>query len=266
MAVFRPPLFCYCWLMLIRTNLEKIFFAILLAFLCITIGKDWYDFYTCGAVGQCISAAGQMQYITKFVMSSCLTVLAYLMANRAFCARDGRFLRLAFCFSLLADFGFSVFNIIFPDNGSLSTVLGIGFFMVFQTILIYRHTRRDEQDKSFPKVFWIIVALAALFAGLAVAGIIGAIVAEVLVYGGFVITSMVVGILAPRKAYFPKKNALFIRWGVVAFFIGDVLVGLSMLSGEDHSVLQLISCIANNMIWLAYVPAQLMLIRGAAKE
>lgn len=252
--------------MLIRTTLEKTVFILLLLLLIATNGKDWFDLYTCGAVGQCISDAGRMQLYTKFAMSSCLTVLAFLVANRAFCVRDGHLLRFAFVFSLIADFCFSKLQVLVPDIGSLSTVLGIAFFMVFQSILIYRHSREDENDKSCPKVFWIVLAISAVFVVLAVAGVLGAMVAEVLVYGAFVITSTVVGILAPRKAYFSKKNAQFIRWGMVAFFMGDVFVGLSMLSGDDHSAVQVLSCLANNLIWIAYVPAQLMLIRGAAKE
>ena len=220
--------------MFMRTTLEKIAFAVLAVFLCVTMGKDWYDLYTCGAVGQCLSSAGQLQLYTKFIMSCCLTVLAFLVAKRSFCARDGQLLRFA--------------------------------FMVFQAILIYRHSRENENDNSCPKVFWVIFAVAAVFAGLAIAGVMDAVVAEVLIYGGFVITSMVVGILAPRKAYFPKKNAMLVRWGMVAFLIGDVMVGLSMLSGDDHSALQVLACLANNLIWVFYVPAQLMIIRSATKE
>lgn len=260
------PKFCYRWPMFMRTTLEKIAFAVLAVFLCVTMGKDWYDLYTCGAVGQCLSSAGQLQLYTKFVMSCCLTVLAFLVAKRSFCARDGQLLRFAFIFSLIADFCFSKLKVIAPDAGTLSTVLGVGFFMVFQAILIYRHSRENENDKSCPKVFWVIFAVAAVFAGLAIAGVMDAVVAEVLIYGGFVITSMVVGILAPRKAYFPKKNALLVRWGMVAFLIGDVMVGLSMLSGDDHSAFQVLACLANNLIWVFYVPAQLMIIRSAIKE
>ena len=139
--------------MFMRTTLEKIAFAVLAVFLCVTMGKDWYDLYTCGAVGQCLSSAGQLQLYTKFIMSCCLTVLAFLVAKRSFCARDGQLLRFAFIFSLIADFCFSKLKVIAPDAGTLSTVLGVGFFMVFQAILIYRHSRENENDKSCPKVF-----------------------------------------------------------------------------------------------------------------
>ena len=252
--------------MLIRTTYEKLVFVVLSILLVATVAKDWFDFYSCGgAVGQCISDAGLMQLYTKSGMSLMMTLLAFMVAKRAFCNRDAGFLRLAFVFSLLADFSFSLLKAVVPSVGTLSTVLGIGFFMVFQIVLIYRHSRTDESDKSFPKAYWIVAAIAVVFIALGIAGVVGALVAEVLVYGTFVITSMVVAILAPRKAYFPKANVSFVRWGMVAFFFGDVLVGLSMLSGDDHSTMQLVSNVANNFIWLLYVPAQLMLIRAAAK-
>jgi len=44
-----------------------------------------------------------------------------------------------------------------------------------------------------------------------------------------------------------------------------VLVGLALITGEDHSALQAAAEIANNFVWWLYVPAQLMLIRSTAK-
>ncbi|MBO7511459.1 MAG: hypothetical protein J6T54_00600, partial [Fibrobacter sp.] len=107
----------------------------------------------------------------------------------------------------------------------------------------------------------------AVIAGVALiaTGTLGLTVAVVVVYGIFVITSVVMGMLAPRKGYFPAANAKLICWGMVAFFFGDVCVGLSMVSGDDHSALQSVAEIANNIIWWLYVPAQLMLIRATVK-
>ena len=249
-----------------RTTSEKIVLSLIAALLLATVVKDWVDFSACGAAGQCLADAGQMQLFTKFSMSFLITVLAFIVAGKAFCARDGRFLRITFISTLLADFSFSMIKVIAPESGDLSSVLGIACFMLCQTVLIYRHSRADENDKSFPKAYWIVAAFVVVFVVLAVAGVLQALVAEVLAYAAFLITSVVVGVLAPRKAYFPKANAPFIRWGMVCFISGDVLVGLSMLSGPDNSAVQLLSSIANNFIWLVYVPTLLLLIRGAAKE
>ena len=136
--------------MIIRTTSEKIVFALLTLLLIATVAKDWFDFYSCGgAVGQCISDAGLMQFYTKSGMTLMLTILAFLTAKRAFCSRDAAFLRLAYIFSLLADFSFSMLQVVLPNAGTLSTVLGIGFFMVFQTILIYRHFRSQCKISIF---------------------------------------------------------------------------------------------------------------------
>ena len=251
--------------MLLQTTAQKIAFSVLALFLLITAGKDWFDFYSCGAVSQCLSDAGTLQLYTKTVMTTMLTVLAFVAAPSAFSSRDGKLLRVAFVFSLLADYSFSLLKATVANAGTLSTILGITFFMVFQSILIYRHSRKAEDDKSVPKIYALLAV--AVLAGIALiaTGTLGLTVAVVVVYGVFVITSVVVGILAPRKGYFPAANAKLIRWGMVAFFLGDVCVGLSMVTGDDHSVLQSVAEIANNIIWWLYVPAQLMLIRATVK-
>jgi hypothetical protein len=252
--------------MFFQSLAQRIFFFLIAALLLVTTGKDWYDFYTCGAVGQCLSDAGALQLYTKFAMSFLLTALAFLATNRAFSPRDAKFLRIAFVFSLLADFCFSKLKILVPDAAIMSTVLGIVFFMAFQTVLIYRHSRKSDSDSQFPKVYWLLAVVTLVAVILFLTGVVGLTVATVLAYAAFVISSTVVGILAPRNGYYPVPNASLIRWGMVAFFFGDVLVGLSMLSGEDHSTVQAVSAVANNFIWWVYVPAQLMLIRGAVES
>lgn len=251
--------------MLLQTMFQKITFSLLAVALLVTTGKDWFDFYSCGAVSQCLSDAGILQLYTKSIMSTLMTVLAFVTATNAFSSRDGKLLRAAFVFSLLADYSFCLIKLACPDAGTLSTVLGITFFMVFQSILIYRHTRTSEVDTSVPKIYWLLAFAVVAGIILIATDTLGLTVSVVVVYGFFVITSLVIGILVPRKGYFPTKNALFVRWGLVAFFLGDVCVGLSMITGDDHSVLQSVAEIANNIIWWLYVPAQLMLIRATVK-
>ena len=252
--------------MFLRSIAQRVVLSLIVVLLLVTTVKDWFDFYTCGAVGQCLSDAGTLQLYTKFSMSFLLTVLAFMATSRAFSPRDAKFLRIAFVFSLLADFCFSKLKILLPDAASLSTVLGIVFFMMFQTVLIYRHSRKSETDTNFPKIYWLLAAVTVVAIILFATGTIGLTVATVLAYAAFVITSTVIGILAPCKGYYPAVNASLIRWGMVAFFIGDALVGLALASGEDHSVIQTVSAVANNFIWWVYVPAQIMLIRGAVKD
>ena len=252
--------------MFLRSVAQRVFFFLIVVLLLVTTCKDWFDFYTCGAVGQCLSDAGTLQLYTKFLMSFLLTVLAFMATSRAFSLRDAKFLRIAFVFSLLADFCFSKLKILLPDAESLSTILGIVFFMVFQTVLIYRHSRESETDSKIPKVYVLLAVVTVVAVILCATGVLGLTGATVLAYAAFVITSTVIGILAPRKSYYPAVNASLIRWGMVAFFFGDALVGLALVSGEDHSVTQMVSAIANNFIWWVYVPAQIMLIRGAVKD
>ena len=251
--------------MLLQTTAQKIVISLLAIALLVTTGKDWFDFYSCGAASQCFSEAGVLQFYTKSIMSTLMTALAFATATNAFSSRDGKLLRAAFVFSLLADYSFCLIMLACPDAGTLSTVLGISFFMVFQAILIYRHSRTTDVDTSIPKIYGLLVIAVIAGIALIVTGTLGLTLAVVLVYGVFVITSLVMGILVPCKGYFPAKNASFIRLGMIFFFFGDVCVGLSMITGDDHSTLQSVAEIANNIVWWLYVPAQLMLIRGTMK-
>lgn len=256
--------------MFFRTAAQKTVFSLIAVLLAITTCKDWLDFYTCGAVNRCLVDAGVLQYVTKCSMSLLLTVLAFIVSRDAISGRDRNLLRAAFVFSFLADSCFSIIKLVGPDARDLSDILGIALFMFFQTILIYRHSRKSDSDDSFPVLLWFLFAAAAIAIALFCTGAIGltlgnVTIALIAVYSFYLISSMVVGILTPRKGYFPAASAKCIRWGMVAFFIGDALVGLSLISGEDHSAVQLTASIAKNFIWWFYVPAQLMLIFACKK-
>jgi hypothetical protein len=195
----------------------------------------------------------------------------FLVSRDSFSKLDAKLLRMAFVFSLLADCSFSMVKFFAPDERALSNILGIAFFIMFQVVLIHRHTRTSETDDKPGKIHKFLLLpvagfSAALFGGNVIEPTLDNITAViVVVYGIFVITSLIVGILAPRNSYFPAANAKLIRWGMVAFFFGDVLVGLALITSEDHSTVQAVAEIANNFVWWVYVPAQLMLILGTKK-
>ena len=257
--------------MFLENTAQRFVFGLIAILLAVTTGKDWLDFYSCGAVNQCLADAGSLQLFTKFSMSCLLTVMAFLVSRDSFSKLDAKTLRIAFIFSLLADFSFCMLKVIVPAERALSDIIGIAFFIMFQVGLIHRHTRKSETDTRPGKIHRFLLIPVAAFVG----ALFGGNVVEptldnitlviVVVYGIFLITSMVVGVLAPHKGYFPAVNARLIRWGMVTFFFGDVFVGLALLTGEDHSALSAVAEIANNFVWWMYVPAQFMLILGTKK-
>ena len=167
--------------MLLQTTAQKIAFTLLVIFLLVTTGKDWLDFHTCGAVGNCLSDAGTLQLYTKSAMTTLLTVLAFLAVPSTFSARDGKLLRIAFVFSLLADYSFSLIKAFFHNSGNLSSILGIAFFMVFQAILIYRHSRKSESDTALPKIYWLLAVAVVAGVVLMATGTLGLVTAVVAV-------------------------------------------------------------------------------------
>lgn len=257
--------------MFLESRVSKVILALIGALLLVTTGKDWFDFYSCGAVSQCLVDAGSLQLYTKFLMSLLLTVLAFIVTRDSFSGLDAKNLRTAFIFSLLADSSFCLVKAFAPAERTLSDFLGIAFFIMFQTVLIHRHTRKSETDTKPGKVHkFVLLPLAGFTGALFGSGVVeptldNVLLVSVVVYSVFLITSLLVGIVAPRHGYFPAESARLIRWGMVAFFIGDAFVGLSMLTGEDHGALQALAEVANNLIWWAYVPAQLMLILSTKK-
>ena len=54
--------FCYPLFMLLQTTAQKIVFSLLALFLLVTTGKDWFDFYSCGAVSHDNHADGACLY------------------------------------------------------------------------------------------------------------------------------------------------------------------------------------------------------------
>jgi hypothetical protein len=223
-------------------------------------------------VNQCLIDAGTLQLLTKFSMSCLLTVMAFLVSRDSFSKLDAKTLRIAFIFSLLADCSFSMVKFFAPDERAISNILGIAFFIMFQVGLIHRHTRTSETDDKPGKVHKFLLIPVAGFAASLLGGKVieptlgNVMLVVVAVYAIFLITSLVVALLVSRNSYFPAASARLIRWGMVVFFIGDALVGLALMTGEDHSTLQAVAETANNFVWWAYVPAQLMLIASCRKS
>jgi hypothetical protein len=198
--------------------------------------------------------------------------MAFLVSRDSFSKLDAKTLRIAFIFSLLADCSFSMVKFFAPDERAISNILGIAFFIMFQVGLIHRHTRTSETDDKPGKVHKFLLIPVAGFAASLLGGKVieptlgNVMLVVVAVYAIFLITSLVVALLVSRNSYFPAASARLIRWGMVVFFIGDALVGLALMTGEDHSTLQAVAEVANNFVWWAYVPAQLMLIASCRKS
>ena len=259
-----------CIIILIASTIEQYKFEILIcciivALLLATLIKDWYDFITIGAKERRLTKARYLVYFTKFGMSFLATVLAFMLAKRAIHKRDAILLRLCFIFSTGADFSFSIIRAFFP-NSILNTILGITFFMVYQIGMIYRHSRENEIDRHFPKIYFVPAFFLLVFIILLSIGIIDYAIGLVAVYASIVICSLIISIKAPCKNLYPPRNVKFIRWGMILFTIGDVMVGAAMVSGDDNSPIQYISTIADNIVWIFYLPGQILLILSAVEK
>lgn len=226
--------------------------------------RDWFVFYNCGAVEQCLADSSYFQHYTKFAVTCMINILVLFFGRKCcICKRDRRLIQLGMLCCLCADVCFKILHNAarFIEHSADYMLLGICFFMVFQTILIYRHTRVSDTDERVPWIITVPLAVMFILNALYVFNVFETpMVPIVVVYGAFLICSLIAGFRVSKTGYFPTKNATLIKRGMVLFFLGDVCVGLSLATGPDHSTQEVVATIANNLVWPFYVPALLCLV------
>ncbi|MCR5377449.1 MAG: hypothetical protein K6E57_00560 [Fibrobacter sp.] len=224
--------------------------------------RDWYVFYQCGAVEQCLVDSSHFQNYAKFAVTAIMTIVALFIGKDALCKRDRRFLQLGFVFALCADFCLKILHNVaslFEHSGDY-TLLGICFFMVVQALFIYRHTRESDDDKHTPGIIVVPFVVMFICNALHLFGVFGGpTIPTVATYGAFLICSLIVAWQAPKKGYFPAKNARNIKRGMILFFCCDACVGISLATGADHSLQEIVATVANNFVWYFYTPALILL-------
>lgn len=228
--------------------------------------KDWVDLAHCGAVESCLQDAHTYQNYTKFLSSFLLTALAFYASGFACCPRDGKWLKIAFCCSLLADVCFRLLGMFVTDLPVAPSILGIVCFMFFQSALIYRHTRTSDDDAHFPKFLLVPVIVLAVLAVAYFAGLVPQMLFVIGSYAAFLISSLIAGCKAGGLGYFSKHKAGLMKIGMIVFFVGDALVGLALATSDDHSIMELVSAIADGLVWPVYVSAQILLIKSCCED
>ena len=243
---------------MVYSKLVSIFTALAATLFVAFFVRDWFVLHQCGAVQSCIEYSSDFQNITKFMVTSIAALIAFSVGKRKFAKRDRLFLQAAFALILCADFCFKILYNYFGTTESRDNFItvGISFFFVAQMIFIYRHTRVSDDDWSFPWIYCIPVAVIFSMVFLAYFHVLESFqLMAVLVYAPTLFCSLFVACRASKRGFFPEKNAFLIMFGMICFTICDILTGVSLLTGEDHSAREIIAAVSNNFIWLFYVPA-----------
>ena len=231
--------------------------------------RDWYVFFQCGAVQQCLADSSHFQNYAKFAVTTIITIIAFFIGKNSLCLRDRIFLQAGFIMALCADFCLKILhNVVslFEHSGDY-TLLGICFFMVVQALFIFRHTRLSDTDDHMPWILCIPFAVMFICNALHLFKVYESSTISIIgTYAAFLICSLVVAIQVPKSGFFPGKNAKLIKLGMILFFCCDVCVGISLASGPDHSILQVIATIANNFVWFFYTPALICLAWSGYKQ
>ena len=245
-----------------KKNLITLLVAIVGILMITFFVKDWLVFYQCGAVEQCLVENSNYQNIAKFFVTTIMTVVVFFIGKHCLCVRDRKFLQAGFASALLADFCLKILHNYshFLEHRSDYTLLGICFFMITQALFIYRHTRTSDTDNSVPKIIIIPFAVMFLTNALHLFRIFeGPTVPIIATYASFLFCSLYVACQVPKKGYFPAKNAKNIKRGMILFVCCDICVGISLATGDDHSVQEIVATVANNFVWYFYTPALILL-------
>ena len=225
--------------------------------------QDWIVFYQCGAVDSCLKSSSHYQHITKSLIPVIATIMTFCIGKNCVGVRDRRFLQAAFIMIICADACFKIFHnfvIPFEENTGEFISFGIIFFLLAQLLLVFRHTRVSEEDRSFPWILFFPLAVAISMAVLYLFGIYDSIMFFASIsYGPFLFCSLYAAWKASSTGLYPKRNARQIKLGMIFFTICDLMTGIALITGPDHSTREIIAVISNNLIWCLYTPALLLL-------
>ncbi|SHK98372.1 MULTISPECIES: lysoplasmalogenase family protein [unclassified Fibrobacter] len=247
---------------MVYSKIVSILVAIAAVLFVAFFGRDWYVLYQCGAVQSCLDSSSDFQNITKFIVTAIATLIAFMIGRHAISRRDRFFVQASFALILCADFCFKILYNYFgsADNRENFITIGIVFFFLSQMIFIYRHTRTSDSDWTFPWIYCIPLAAIFSMVFLAYFHVLDSLMLmAVLVYAPTLSCSLFAACRASKQKLFPKGSAFRIMLGMICFVCCDLLTGISLLTGADHSTREILAVVSNNFIWLFYVPAIIFL-------
>lgn len=230
---------------------------------------DWYSFYQCGAVESCIVNSSNIQNYTKFLATTLSMVLTFLIGKSYINKRDRMLLQAALVMSFLADFCLkATLNIsYFHSMQDILSSVGIGLFMMVQTLFIIRHSRANAKSAAFPKILYFPIGALVVGAILLLSGAIQKVsLLVVAVYGVFLFCSLLTALRISPSGYYPASNTKRIKWGLILFSCCDICVGISGAIGPDCSTQETIATIAHNLVWFFYTPALVLLALSGYRQ
>jgi len=136
-------------------------------------------------------------------------------------------------------------------------ILGVLIFCIVQIIYILRYTRDlKSRVKIFSALLIIYIVLSVIAFTAYKAGKFDLrLILICLFYSCLLTTSLITGIRTLKTNYFPLYSSVLISIGMSLFFMCDINVALfNIFRSGNH-----ISIISGILIWIFYVPAQVML-------
>ncbi|MCF0215780.1 MAG: hypothetical protein HUK21_04845 [Fibrobacteraceae bacterium] len=243
------------------------FIILVIAILAVTyIFRDWFLFFSCDGVKECVEDNSNYQHITKFMVTSLSVVLILLQKKNFLNLRDFTLMISGFLVLWLADFSLKILNNFNIGQIEINyTTRGIFFFIIVQCLFILRHTRTSAIDTKFPLPYVIIFVVFLLADPFFFMGKIPLLALVVIVYACALFSSLFVALKIKKNSFFPEQNKKLIFWGMICFFMCDVNVGLSLIPGDSHTLAFAVATITNNLVWMFYTPALVLLALSVVK-
>lgn len=183
-------------------------------------------------------------------------IITIMIGNDGHDKIDTRMLQSALFFTACADFCLVVSN---------RFIAGVLIFCIVQIIYIFRFTRDlKSRTKIFSRMLIIYILLSIIvFTFYKVGKFDLRLILICLFYACLVTTSLITGIRTLKTNYFPLYSSVLISIGMTLFFMCDINVALVTFLKKDGSYIAIIS---GFLIWIFYVPAQVMLALSGYKN
>lgn len=143
-------------------------------------------------------------------------------------------------------------------------IVGVLVFCIVQIIYIFRFTRDlKSRTKIFSVILIIYIVLSTIIlTAFKVGNFDLRLTLICLFYGCLITTSLIAGIRTLKTNFFPLYSSVMISIGMILFFMCDINVALFNILQSNGSHF---ASISGFLIWMFYLPAQVMLALSGYK-
>ncbi|MCY6356116.1 lysoplasmalogenase family protein [Clostridium sp. ZS2-4] len=180
----------------------------------------------------------------KYISILLCFILSLFIRDRGNDKRDTRLLHEALFFTISADLNLVILN---------NFILGVSAFCIVQIIYIIRHSRNiflNKRDIVLFLIEGIIVSRLVIMLNMRIYEYKELYIIAC-IYSILLLTSVLMAFGTIKRVFYSKINSYFITIGMILFLLCDINVGLYHIGKIQY--------ISGILVWLFYLPSQLLL-------